>query len=87
MVVVLAQPVDSVYEIVAVPADAPLTSPVVAVTVATLVGVEDHRPPLPPSVNRVVAPAHIDSDPPAGTAGNGFTVTTVVLLQPVAGVV
>ena len=71
----------------AVPVDAPLTTPAVGITVAIPVAPELHIPSEVASTKAVVPPAHTDSVPDAGTAGNGFTVTTVVLPQPVTGLV
>ena len=67
------------------PADVPPATPDVGITVAIPVAAELHIPPVVASISVVVTPAHIDSDTDAGTAGNAFTVTTVDLLQPVAG--
>ena len=70
------------------PADTPISAPVPALTVAILVGADIHVPPLVASVNVALAPAHTDNVPAvAGTAGKGFTVTAVVLLHPVMGLV
>ena len=68
------------YEILAVPADTPVTAPVAAV-VATEVLLLDHTPPPVPSARVVTAPAHTDPAPlmlPA--VGKGLTVTVAVVL-------
>ena len=65
---------------VAVPAATPVTIPVDP-TVATDVVPEVHAPPLVPSLNAVVAPAHNVAVPEIVPApGTVFTVTTVVAL-------
>lgn len=51
------------------------------VIVAAAVFVESHVPPLMLAVRPLVAPSHTDSDPEM--VGSGFTVTTVVAMQPV----
>ena len=67
--------------IVAVPADTPLTTPVLALTVAMLVLEELYVPPDVADVNVVVAPAHTVAVPvSASTVGSAFTVTVLVTL-------
>ena len=85
---VLAHPVPTVYEIVAVPAARPLTRcgalgrpavPIVATPVLVLL----HVPPVVISLTVVVAPAHIEAMPVIG-CGNAIMLTVVVAeaLQP-----
>ena len=63
---------------VAVPADTPVTVPVVP-TVATVVAVLLHAPPVVASLNPVVEPAQTVAVPVMVPAdGNGLTVTTLV---------
>ena len=67
--------------IVAVPADTALTTPVLALTVATAVLLDVYIPPDVAEVNVVVAPAHIVAVPvSASTLGSAFTVTVLVTL-------
>jgi hypothetical protein len=71
------------YDIVAVPAAMPLTTPEVPV-VATATSDDDHTPPVVPSVSVMSLPVHTAVGPvivPA--AGNGFIVTIWLLVQPV----
>ena len=77
------QPVeDSVYVTVAVPAEVAVT----VVTVATGLRIREedvlHVPPAVPSLSVMLADWHIDVAPEI-TAGNGLTVTTAVVVQPV----
>ena len=65
-----------------VPAVTPYTEPVVEPTVPTAVLLLLHVPPAVPSVNVVVKPTHTVIVPVI-TPGNGFTVTTAVMIQPV----
>ena len=60
----------------------PVTTPVVNPTLAIPVALLLHVPP-PASLNVVVKPEHTLSVPNIAV-GNGFTVTTVVIIQPVA---
>ena len=65
--------------IVAVPADTPDTTPVLALTVATDVLLDVYTPPDVADVNVVDAPAHIVAVPVRGsTVGSAFTVTVLV---------
>jgi uracil phosphoribosyltransferase len=73
------------YEIVAVPADTPATSPVVAFTVATPVLSLVHNPPETALVSVVVVPGQALKLPPI-TEGNGSVVKVVVVKQPVGSV-
>ena len=66
-----------------VPAATPLTRPVVETTVATVVVPLVHVPALVASLSVVVKPAQT-LVVPVITAGKGFTVTAIVLTQPVA---
>jgi hypothetical protein len=61
----------------------PVTTPVVKPTVAIPVALLLHVPP-PASLNVVVNPEHTVSVPSIAV-GNGFTVTTAVMIQPVDG--
>ena len=77
------QPLVTVYDIVVVPPERPLTTPDV-LTVPTAVFVELHTPPVIPSAKLIVDPAH--TVPEAGEIIPAFapalTVTTVVAVQP-----
>lgn len=66
---------------VTAPADTPVTMPVEP-TVAIEVDAELHVPPVGPEVSAVVSPVHTVAVPVI-TSGNGLTVTTAVLIQPV----
>ncbi len=68
--------------IAAVPGDMPTTTPVDASMVATDVLALFHVPPLIALESVVVAPWHT-CDEPVMPAGNEFTVTTVLVKQPV----
>jgi hypothetical protein len=80
-IVVLAQPVPTVNDIVVVPAYRPVTvrgdpdEPIVAIPVLVLL----HTPPDDKSLNVVVRPTHTEFRPVIG-AGTGMTVTMVVAL-------
>ena len=78
----MRQPVLNVYDIVDEPAATPVTTPVVELTVAFAVLLLAHTP-LPASLSMVVWPTHTLAVPDID-AGNGLTVTTVVVIQPVA---
>lgn len=66
------------YDIVVVPADRPLTKPVL-LTVAILVVPLLHTPPVVASVNDVVAPAHtVDAPVIIPAMGNGLMLTVAV---------
>ena len=83
-IVTQPKPLVTVYDIVTIPADTPLTMPVEP-TVATNVLPLLHTPPLVASLNVVVEPAHTLMVPViADTVGNGLTVTTevTVVTQP-----
>jgi hypothetical protein len=75
---------------VVVPADTPVTIPVVAPIVAIGKLVLIHVPPGVRSVSVIVVPGH-KADGPAIVAGNGFTLITalpdMVRVQPVAELV
>ena len=58
----------NVYVIVAVPADTPLTAPVIEFTVATALFDEVHAPPEVVFVNVVVEPTHALITPPIGAS-------------------
>ena len=74
-IAVLAQPVGNVYEMTAVPGNAPLTMPDVGMTAAILPAPEVHKPPVVASISVVVAPAHTDNVPAVIVAGRALTVT------------
>ena len=76
----VTHPADVVYVIFTVPADAPVTSPVALLTVATEVLLLLHVPPVVASVNVVVEPTHT-ADAPLIAAGSGLTVIVVVVKQ------
>jgi hypothetical protein len=82
--VVALQPVDNVYVIFTLPADTPVTTPEPEPTVAIAVLLLLHVPP-PPSLSVVVAPTHTFVVPDMED-GNGFTVSLLVVLQPVGNV-
>lgn len=88
-VVVVKQPVGSVYVMTAVPNDMPVTIPLVSPTVATPVLLLAQVPP-PVFVRVVVVPAHKAVAPIMGL-GNGFMVMValpvIVAVQPVLAVV
>ena len=67
---------------IAVPANSPVTTPLVPTRTFILVVL--HVPP-PASVNAVVAPTH-SVNVPVIAAGNGFTVTIVATKHPVDNV-
>ena len=67
---------------VAVPADMPVTIPVLRPTVAIVVELLVQVPPMDGSLNVVVAPMHIVAIPVIGGGGE-VTVTVVVVAQPV----
>jgi hypothetical protein len=79
--VVVAHPVDSVYEIIEVPEETPSTEPSEGLTIATEGLLLDHVPPVVPSERVVDAPVHTVAVPII-VDGSGLTVTTTVLLQP-----
>lgn len=74
---VVAQPVGSVYVMVALPAAAPLTTPVLPIA-AVLLAEELHAPPPLASVSVAVLPWHTELAPVI-VAGNGFTVAVAVV--------
>lgn len=80
---VIVQPVEvSVNVIVVVPATTPPTVPV-APPIVAVAGVLLSQVPTPDaSVRLAVVPGHTDSTPPIA-AGDGFTVSTFVVVQPV----
>ena len=79
------QPVGNTKMIVDVPADTPVTRPLDAPARATPVALLLHVPGALASESCVVNPAHT-SRVPIMADGNGFTVTTTVLIQPVGNV-
>jgi hypothetical protein len=78
---VIEHPVGAVYVIVVVPASTPVAMPL-GLTVATLPVLLAHVPPAVASASVVVRPAHTVIVP-VMVAGNGLTVITVVVMQPV----
>lgn len=82
---VVWHPVDNTKMIVDVPADTPVTIPVVPPINATPVALLLQVPGALASVSGVVSPAHT-SNVPLIRAGNGFTVTIAVIIQPVGNV-
>ena len=83
--IVIWQPVvGNIYDIVAVPADIPVTIPLVKPITAAVVLLLVHVPP-PASVNAVVRPTHTLFVPVIAD-GNGLTVTAVIDEQPVDNV-
>jgi hypothetical protein len=82
--IVRKQPVDNVYVIVAVPAIAPVTTPVAGTTVA-LALLLVHVPPAGVLLSVVVAFTHMVV-PPVMIPGSAFAVTVVVRWQPVVAV-
>jgi len=81
IVVVLKHPLPSVYVIVAVPGDIPITIPVAESTVALVGLLVDQTPPGVAWLSAVVSPTHTLSVPVIA-AGVAFTVTCVMLEQP-----
>lgn len=79
---VLLQLLGIVYVIVAVPAVAPVTTPVVKPTLATLPMLLVHTPPSESFVREVVLPAQMVVAPVIA-AGSGLTVKIAVRAQPV----
>jgi hypothetical protein len=71
-----AQPLDSVYTTVAVPAPKGLTTPS-ALIVATVAGAMDHVPPAT-ELPRVVVPPAQTARPPVMAPGAGFTISVSV---------
>ena len=63
------------------PDNTPVTTPVPLTTVATVVVLLDHVPPVVPSVKVIVDPAQ-NADDAEIVAGNGFTVTIPETPQP-----
>ena len=82
---VIIQPVGKVYVIVEVPVDTPVAIPLAEPIVATAVLLLVHVPPPDASVKVVVVPGHACNVPEIA-AGNGFTVTACVAIQPVGSV-
>jgi hypothetical protein len=81
-VIVLKQPVPSVYVMTPVPADTPVTTPVEASTETALPDVL-YDPPLVAEDTVMVDPTHTVGADADNAAGKGFTVTVVVRRQPV----
>lgn len=86
IVVVLMQPVAvSLYVITDVPPDTPVNTPVAEPIVATPVVPLIQVPPEVASLSVIVDPSHT-AVLPVIVAGNGLTVTVVLVLQPVGNV-
>jgi hypothetical protein len=79
------QPPGKVYIILGVPVATPLTIPVVEPTVALERSLLLHVPPPVASASVVVEPTHT-VEAPVTTAGDAFTLTTVVVKQPAGNV-
>jgi hypothetical protein len=77
-VAVALQPVESVYVIVAAPADTPVTTPVVKPTLAVLGLLLLHVPPVEVLLREIVEPAHTFVGP-VMPDGSAFTVIFLVL--------
>lgn len=84
-VVVRIQPVPSVYVIVVVPAERPLTTPVVVLISAVPGRLLAQVPPAGVLFKVVVLPTHTTGDPMINP-GSGWMVTVVVVRQPVGKV-
>jgi hypothetical protein len=84
-VVVTKQPEDAAYEIVAVPTPAPVTTPVVALTVATEGVLLDHVPPAGELLSVVPTPTQVVAVP-VMPDGSEFTLTVTIRAQPVDNV-
>ena len=82
IIVVAVQPVPREYVIIDVPDITPVTTPVPLTTVATVVVPLDQVPPVVPSVNVMVVPEQ-NGEEPGIADGSTFTVTTVMVKQPV----
>jgi hypothetical protein len=68
-VVAVLQPVGSIYDMIAVPAETPVTMPEILPTTAMPVDAELHRPPEVASVSVVVRPVQIAVVPAMATGG------------------
>ena len=79
------QPAGSVYVMVAVPADTPVTIPVPAPTEAIEVLLLLHVPPLVASLSEVVSPTQTLLTPVIAD-GVGLTVSIIVVVQPAGNV-
>jgi hypothetical protein len=80
----LLQPAGSIYVINAEPAPIPVTTPVAGSTEATVAALDVQPPPVTVFASVVVCPWHITVPPiTVIAAGIGFTVTIVVVRQPV----
>ena len=82
IVVVVRQPVGSVYVTTAIPEEMPVTTPVVEPT-ETTEPVTPHVPPDEVDERLAVPPTHIAVLPPVIAAGTGLTVTIVDCEQPI----
>jgi hypothetical protein len=86
MFTTLVHPVPpAVYVIFALPVDTPVITPVAEPIVTIVVADELHEPPEVLLDSVPACPAHIENTPDIAP-GNGFTVTTVLLMHPVANV-
>jgi 1,4-dihydroxy-2-naphthoate octaprenyltransferase len=77
--------VPKVYEIAVVPADTPVTTPVIIPTMATAVLLLLQSPPIVVVLRVIVAPSHT-VDSPESAAGDRFTVTIAMAEHPAADV-
>jgi hypothetical protein len=84
IIIVVKQPVPKVYVMIGVPADTPVTAGPETVAIARSLLV--HVPPAGVELSVVVKPTHT-LRVPVIVDGLVFTVTTVVVRQPVAGIV
>lgn len=78
---VLEQPLPSVYVIITVPADTPVTVPVLLPTVAIPVLPDSQVPPDGDELSVEADPIHTDKVP-VGTVGEVLTVTVLIAIQP-----
>lgn len=79
--IVVRQPVGSVYDMLLVPAETAVSAPVTDAMVATLVVALLHVPPVVVLASVVVLPAQATSVPVIAS-GNGLMLTVVVRMQP-----
>ena len=81
IIVLAAQPVDKVYEMVLVPGVMPVITPVPLAIVATAVFILLHVPPIDALLNVAEAPLQIDVTP-VMVGGSGFIVSNNTAEQP-----
>ena len=82
MVVVVMQPVPNVYVTAAVPLTIPVTTPLLVPILPVAAAPDVHVPPVVASLSVVFNPTHTVCVPLI-VAGNGFTVTLDIAIQPV----